>query len=104
VTVDTLKNQITVKGTMKTKGFAELLSQKIQRHVEVVGQKEKKKKEEEEEQKEEEKKEEEKSCAGQMTCHADMGWCHCDKCGYHVYMIPAPQLFSDENPNACSVM
>ncbi|KAF3319904.1 Heavy metal-associated isoprenylated plant protein 26 [Carex littledalei] len=100
VAIDGQKNQITVKGTMKTKGLTELLSKKIQRHVEVVVQKEKEK----EKEKAKEEKKEEKSCVGQMTCHADLGWCHCDKCGYHVYMVPAPQLFSDDNPNSCAVM
>lgn len=102
MTMDMQKSHVTVKGTMKLKGFAEFVSKKIQRHAKVVDPK--KDKEEKKEKEKQEKKEKQNNCAGQMTYHDDFGWCHCDKCGYHVYMVPAPQLFSDENPNGCAVM
>ncbi|XP_078148495.1 heavy metal-associated isoprenylated plant protein 3-like [Carex rostrata] len=85
VTVDSEKNHITVKGTMNTKGFAEYVSKKIRRQAEVVEPKT------------------EKKCNGQMT-QVGRGSCSCNQCGHHIYMVPAPQLLSDENPNACVVM
>ncbi|KAF3335469.1 Copper transport protein ATX1 [Carex littledalei] len=85
VMVDIEKNHITVKGTMNTKGFSEYVSKKIRRHAEVV------------------EPEIEKKCNGQMT-QVGRGSCSCNQCGHHIYMVPALQLLSDENPNACAMM
>ncbi|CAN1753140.1 Heavy metal-associated isoprenylated plant protein 8, partial [Linum perenne] len=99
VETDIVNGTVTVKGVVEPEKLAQLVYKKTKKQVSVVnkeeekkeeGEEEKKKKEEEEEKKkkeEEEKKKEESE--GQQV---------------ELYAYPPPQMFSDENPNACSVM
>ncbi|XP_038970862.1 heavy metal-associated isoprenylated plant protein 3 [Phoenix dactylifera] len=114
VTADAQKDLVTVKGTMDAKALPEVLKEKLKRAVEVVPPKkddggEKKDKGGEKKDKGGDKKEKgeggggggkvdggKEAAANRMEYYAGYP--------YSFEMVHAPQLFSDENPNACSVM
>ncbi|URD75098.1 Heavy-metal-associated domain-containing protein [Musa troglodytarum] len=120
VVFDTQKDLVTVKGTMDAKPLPEVLKAKLKRDVEVVQPKkdggEKKDKGGGGEKKEKgggvgggggggggggEKETNAKAATvpeppNEMDYYA--------RYGYRFQMVHAPQLFSDENPNSCSVM
>ncbi|KAK1394373.1 heavy metal-associated isoprenylated plant protein 3-like [Heracleum sosnowskyi] len=123
MSIDRQKEVVTVKGAMDMKEVAALLTKKLKRNVEIVpakkekgDNKEKKEKEKKEKSEGEEKEEEEGGgkSGGKMEGNkkeqtgTEYGY------GYHQYWqepgymptgyLHAPQLFSDENPNACVVM
>ncbi|CAA7410601.1 unnamed protein product [Spirodela intermedia] len=123
VVIDRKKEEVTVKGTMDAKALPEYLKQKLKRSVSVVGPKkddgggEKKKEGGGEKKKEEggggEKKKEEGGGAAKAVAEANKMEFHGlggfgvyapPQYGYNVNTFHAPQYFSDENPNACSVM
>ncbi|XXG40567.1 hypothetical protein AAC387_Pa01g1250 [Persea americana] len=103
VALDLQKDLITLKGTIDFKVFVTYLQDKMKRKVEIVPPKKedegKKDKQGQKKGKEEgnEKKNEEGVSENKM-----------DYWGYGYYdpieYVHAPQYFSDENPNACSVM
>ncbi|XP_058192787.1 heavy metal-associated isoprenylated plant protein 7-like [Rhododendron vialii] len=91
-TVETdMKNaQVTVKGEFEPKKLVEYIHKKAGKHAVIVKQTPPKRKEDEKE------KEKEKDCEKFNPCEY-----------YQIHppgLVYAPQLFSDENPNACSVM
>ncbi|XP_062213095.1 heavy metal-associated isoprenylated plant protein 3-like [Phragmites australis] len=154
VTVDTGKEQVTVKGTMDAKALPDVLRDKLKREVAVVptkkenngggdrkdkkaagadaaagdekgggggdkhedasstsgGKKKKKKKQQQQQQQVDQLADDEKQMASTPMPAAmepqydPMMFPTYGGGGYRVEMLHAPQLFSDENPNACSVM
>ncbi|CAN1753142.1 Heavy metal-associated isoprenylated plant protein 8, partial [Linum perenne] len=126
VETDIVNGTVTVKGVVEPEKLAQLVYKKTKKQVSVVnkeeekkeeGEEEKKKKEEEEEKKkkeEEEKKKEESE--GQQVGKTEEELLQNDhgikRSEYwpsrnhysELYAYPPPQMFSDENPNACSVM
>lgn len=119
VSVDRQKDLVTVKGTMDVKALTECLSEKFKRPVEVVPPK---KEGGGGEKKEKEgggggggdgaKKEEVSKVEGNKLDYTGMEYGYGYGPGhgylygpaYAVEPLHAPQMFSDENPNACSVM
>ncbi|XP_073008585.1 heavy metal-associated isoprenylated plant protein 3-like [Typha latifolia] len=123
VTVDAAKELVTVKGTMDVKSLPEVLKEKLKRNVEVVpgkkedgggekkggdgGEKKEKgggeKKEEGGGEKKEKKEEGGEKSAANPVMEANK-YDYYAPYGYRIEMVHAPQIFSDENPNACSIM
>ncbi|CAL9176004.1 unnamed protein product [Musa hybrid cultivar] len=120
VTVDAAKDVVTVKGTMDLKTLPAVLEDRLKRRVEIVPAKtddggrggEKKEKgsgsggEKKKEGRVEEGNKEETTTtvaeANKMEYYGPHGGF--EGYGYFMEMVHAPQMFSDENPNACSVM
>ncbi|PKA59201.1 Heavy metal-associated isoprenylated plant protein 26 [Apostasia shenzhenica] len=114
VSIDSEKDLVTVKGTMDAKVLPELLTAKLKRGVEIVNPK---KEEGGDKEKGEKKKadggkggkkggEEGQKDAAAMT-EGDRMEYYGGGYGnypYRMEMLHAPQLFSDENPNACCIM
>ncbi|CAN6546824.1 unnamed protein product [Malus baccata var. baccata] len=110
VETDLANNQVVVKGVVDPAKLAEEVYKKTRKQVSVVKEEEKK----EEEKKEEEKKEAEKEGETKEGEEDKQGednkvdikrseyWPTKYYSDYSSY--PTPQIFSDENPNACSVM
>ncbi|PKA54995.1 Heavy metal-associated isoprenylated plant protein 26 [Apostasia shenzhenica] len=112
VSVDALKDLVTVKGTMDVKSLPEFLKEKLKRGVEVVPAKkdggaaaagEKDQKGGGGEKKGKEKEEVAVAIPPPAAVEANK-LAYYGSHGYRVEMLHAPQLFSDDNPNACSVM
>ncbi|KAL6281864.1 hypothetical protein ACE6H2_012793 [Prunus campanulata] len=110
VATDVANDQVVVIGVVDPAKLAEEVYKKTRKQVSIVKEEEKK----EEEKKEEEKKEEEKKEGEKKEGEEDKGsednkvdikrteyW---PTKFYSDYSYPSPQIFSDENPNACSVM
>ncbi|CAN0890805.1 Heavy metal-associated isoprenylated plant protein 7 [Linum grandiflorum] len=129
VETDIVNGTVTVKGVVEPEKLAEHVYKKTRKHVSVVtkeeekkkeeGSEEEKKKEEEEKKKEEEDKKKKEEGGGdqeqgkteeelmqQINEHEikrSEYWP--SRSSYsELYAYPPPQMFSDENPNACSVM
>ncbi|URD98966.1 Heavy-metal-associated domain-containing protein [Musa troglodytarum] len=132
VSVDAAKDLVTVKGTMDVKFLATVLKERLKRGVEIVpakkddggGGEEKKEKGGDSKGEKKEKggdgsgeKEEKKQVglketatttttttveANKMDYYGPFGGY--GGYGYRVEMVQPPQIFSDENPNACSIM
>ncbi|KAL2253786.1 UNVERIFIED_CONTAM: hypothetical protein Sindi_0173300 [Sesamum indicum] len=83
------KNLVTVKGTMDAQKLVEFISRRGGRHAEIVKQSNPK-----------------GSNNGEIEGNKNETQEEC--CVVHHYptdrLVYAPQLFSDENPNSCSVM
>ncbi|KAL8258406.1 hypothetical protein R6Q59_030447 [Mikania micrantha] len=96
VTPDMEKSLVTVKGAFDPKNLVAYISKRAGRHAEIVTPKNTKKNQKDGEQKEEnvkkEKEKDIKNTTGLPYPNAPPG------------LIYAPQLFSDENPNACSIL
>ncbi|WOL05828.1 heavy metal-associated isoprenylated plant protein 3-like [Canna indica] len=116
VTADPAKDLVTVKGTMDAKTLPAVLKDKLKRSVEVIpakkdggGEKKEKGGKEKEagggEMKEKEGGKEE-TAATTVAEATKMDYYGPPYGGYayRIEMIHAPQIFSDENPNACAVM
>ncbi|KAL5716992.1 hypothetical protein ACHQM5_010085 [Ranunculus cassubicifolius] len=110
VDIDTEKDLVTVKGTMDMKALQPYLKEKLKRGVEIVPPKKEEKKEEKKaegdgstEKKPAEKKGETNKME-QVTYVNGYGFEYVAANGYSVQYVHAPQIFSDENPNACSIM
>lgn len=134
VKTDTKAQTLTVQGTIESAKLLTYIRKKVHKHAEILSTKteEEKKKEEEEKKKEEEekkkkkedgekkKKEEEEKTKGEVKVEVTKTTTqivefkekvkvegHKDKDGnipYFVHYVYAPQLFSDENPNACCIV
>lgn len=112
VALDVQKDLVTVKGTIDFKAFLTSLAEKLKRDVEIVhpkkeeegknGKQGKKKADETKDKRGGEKEDlENRVESNRMEYYYSWGY------GYGYYPIDtvhALQLFSDENPNACSVM
>ncbi|CAI0374305.1 unnamed protein product [Linum tenue] len=97
VETDMGNGTVTVKGVVEAGKLAEDVYKKTRKQVSIViKEEEKKEAEEKKEEKEEEKKkeEEEKKTTEATSRNYSMEY----------YSYPPPQIFSDENPNACSLM
>eukprot|EP00262_Sarcandra_glabra_P007252 TRINITY_DN1993_c0_g1_i1.p1 TRINITY_DN1993_c0_g1~~TRINITY_DN1993_c0_g1_i1.p1 ORF type:complete len:302 (+),score=71.87 TRINITY_DN1993_c0_g1_i1:59-964(+) len=131
VSFDPQKDLVMIRGTMDVKALPDNLKDKLKRSVEIVPQKkddgggDKKEKEKDGGEKKKdggggggEKKEKEKAAGGEGK-KEDGGKVEGNKMeysgygyglgysygnGYATQYVHAPQIFSDENPNACSVM
>ncbi|CAN1753136.1 Heavy metal-associated isoprenylated plant protein 8, partial [Linum perenne] len=110
VETDIVNGTVTVKGVVEPEKLAQLVYKKTKKQVSVVnkeeekkeeGEEEKKKKEEEEEKKK--KEEEEKKKENDHGIKRSEYWPSRNHYS-ELYAYPPPQMFSDENPNACSVM
>lgn len=108
VETDVGSDQVKVKGVIDPQNLVDYVYKRTGKHATIVKEEEKK----EEEKKEEEKKEEEEKKDEEETKGEDDGGkLDIKKSEYwpskyymeYVYAYP-PQIFSDENPNACSVM
>nr|CAD1818958.1 unnamed protein product [Ananas comosus var. bracteatus] len=125
VKVDAAKDLVTVKGTMDPKSLPSLLKDKLKRGVDLVPPSKDKDKDKDKDK--EEKKgggggggggggEKEKSpapapasvaaaaVAAAVAAGESSRFEYYAPYGYRMEMAHAPQLFSDENPNACAVM
>ncbi|EHA8590975.1 heavy metal-associated isoprenylated plant protein 3 [Cocos nucifera] len=102
VTADAQKDLVTVTGTMDAKALPEVLKQKLKQAVEVAPPKKQKGGD-----KKEKGGEKETGAGGGKD---DSGKAEANRTvyqtgyPYRIEMVPAPQLFSDDNPNGCSVM
>lgn len=96
VSIDPHKDLITVKGTMDAKELPGYLKEKLKRSVEVVPASKKDDKKDNDGGDEEEKAKEEVSKREYYYCHGEVSM--------EYEYAPPPQIFSDENPNACSIM
>ncbi|KAK3008835.1 hypothetical protein RJ639_015318 [Escallonia herrerae] len=105
VKTDTKAQIITIEGTIESEKLLAYMRKRVHKHAEIIAPKEAKKEEKKEKEVKvevkstestkivefkEEKKVEAKTKEGSVP--------------YFVHYVYAPQLFSDENPNACSVM
>ncbi|KAG1362582.1 putative Heavy metal-associated isoprenylated plant protein 5 [Cocos nucifera] len=134
VSIDAPKDLVTVKGTMDVKSLPAILKEKLRRSVEIIqpkkdgggggggggGEKKEKgsdgsggeKKEKGDggggEKKDGGKKDDGEKAAATPAAAAPMPEVnkmdYYGPYGYRIEMVHAPQLFSDENPNACSIM
>ncbi|XP_010935709.1 heavy metal-associated isoprenylated plant protein 3 [Elaeis guineensis] len=102
VTLDAQKDLVTVKGTMDAKALPEVLKEKLKREVEVALPK--KNEGGEKKDKGGDKKEKGEGGGGGGKEAATNLMEYYAGYPYYVEMVYAPQLFSDDNPNACSVM
>ncbi|KAE9445862.1 hypothetical protein C3L33_22225, partial [Rhododendron williamsianum] len=109
MSIDEQKNQITVKGAIDMKALAESLKMKLRKPVEIVPPKKEK------DGGGGEKKEKGEKGRGQggeilqwphlvQYGYPDPQYVNGYGSGYPGELFHAPQIFSDENPNACSVM
>ncbi|KAJ0266615.1 hypothetical protein HA466_0005880 [Hirschfeldia incana] len=105
MTMDKEKQLVTVKGTMDVKKLVESLSEKLKRPVEIVPPKKDKDKEKESGDK--------KKGGGEgvnmmeyvaAQPYYESAYYPGGPYGYYPVQAHAPQMFSDENPNACVVM
>ncbi|KAK3034299.1 hypothetical protein RJ639_034103 [Escallonia herrerae] len=101
---DTKAQIITIEGTIESEKLLTYIRKRVHKHAEIIAPKEEKK----EEKKEKEVKVEVKSTGSrkieefkeEKKVEAKTE----GRVPYFVHYVYAPQLFSDENPNACSVM
>lgn len=124
VKTDRKAQTLTVVGTIESAKLLTYIKKKVHKHAEIISSKteeEKKKDEEEKKKKEEEKKkEDEKKKKEEVKVEVTKTITQVvefkekvkvegqiDKDGnipYFVHYVYAPQLFSDENPNACRIV
>ncbi|XP_008224625.1 PREDICTED: heavy metal-associated isoprenylated plant protein 3-like [Prunus mume] len=105
VETDVANNQVVVKGVVDPAKLAEEVYKKTRKQVSIVKEEEKKEEEKKEEEKKEGEKKEGEEDKGSEDNKIDIKrteyW---PTKFYSDYSYPSPQIFSDENPNACSVM
>lgn len=108
VTTDLANDQVTVKGVLDPEKLVNDVYKKTKKQATVVKDEEKKEEEKKEEEKKEEPKEEEKKeeAAKEDEDNKAMEMKMSEYYGpkYYTDYSSAPEMFSDENPNACSVM
>lgn len=107
--IDREKDHVTVKGTMDVKALPEVAKAKLKRSVEVVAPKNKDEAAARAKSEKKDERKDEKAAVATAEAIAAMmaeanGTDRYRGCGYTVELVYAPQLFSDENPNACSLM
>ncbi|WJX27327.1 hypothetical protein P8452_16155 [Trifolium repens] len=109
VETDLGNDQAIVKGVIDPAKLVDEVYKRTKKQASIVKEEEKKEEEKKEEQKKEEKKEEDKKESEEENKEDDNKteikrseyWPSKDYVDYAYY---APEIFSDENPNACSVM
>ncbi|XP_045800947.1 heavy metal-associated isoprenylated plant protein 7-like isoform X1 [Trifolium pratense] len=109
VETDLGNDQAIVKGVIDPEKLVDEVFKRTKKQASIVKEEEKKEEEKKEEEKKEEKKEEEKKESEENKEEDDNKteikrseyWPSKDYVDYAYY---APEIFSDENPNACSVM
>lgn len=106
VETDLTNKQVVVKGVLDPLKLVETLYKKTGKQALIVPPEPEEKKEEEkkEDKKEEEKKEGEEGKGEDENKSENIKKFEYWPLRYNVKYTPAPQIFSDENPNACSVM
>ncbi|KAK6788664.1 hypothetical protein RDI58_012462 [Solanum bulbocastanum] len=84
-----MKNNIVkVKGSMDPQKLVEFINKKAGRHAEII--------------KKIDKENNEKPLCDKNSCDIKKG---CDNCQHdYLQFVYAPQIFSDENPNSCSII
>lgn len=100
---------VTVQGSIESDKLLSYLRKKVHKHAEIITPKPEKKEEKKEEEKKEKEKVEVKSTEStkiiefkeevKMEVKSKES-----NAPYFIHYVYAPQLFSDENPNACSIM
>ncbi|XP_059624822.1 heavy metal-associated isoprenylated plant protein 7-like isoform X2 [Cornus florida] len=107
VTTDLANDQVIVKGVIDATKLVNDVYKKTRRHVSIVKDEEKKEEEKKEEEKKEEKEGEKKDgeeSKGEDGDKSDIKRSEYWPTKYHMEYAYPPQIFSDENPHACSVM
>ncbi|XP_042477845.1 heavy metal-associated isoprenylated plant protein 7-like [Macadamia integrifolia] len=111
VATDVSNDQVMVKGVVDPEKLVENVYKRTRKQASIVKDEEKKEEEKKEEEKKEEEdkgeKKEEKESKGEEDNKADVKKFEYYGPKYHMeyyYPYPPDQIFSDENPNACSVM
>ena len=105
VETDLGKDQVTVKGIIDPAKLVDEVSKRTKKQASIVKSEEEKKEEEKkEEQKKEEKKEEAEENKEEGDSKTDVKRSEYWPSRYYVDYAYAPQIFSDQNTNACSVM
>ena len=101
--MDTEKDHVTVRGIMDVKSLPVILKEKLKRAVEIVTPKKDKDGKEEGEGAEKKENGGNKKDGGEAK-KVEYYYVEYGNSPYYMEMVHAPQLFSDENPNSCSVM
>ncbi|KAM0937917.1 putative heavy metal-associated isoprenylated plant protein/8/17/18/19 [Dioscorea sansibarensis] len=106
VMTDVSNNQIIVNGFIDPEKLVDYVSKRTRKQAFIVKEEEKKDDEKaEDEEKKEEKENEEKITEDDERKIELQKFEHWSSPGYDIqYSYPPPQIFSDENPNACFVM
>lgn len=112
VETDLANDQVIVKGVVDPTKLVDDVYKKTRKHVSIVKDEEKKEEAKKEEEKKEEKEgEKQKDGAGEEGKGDDDKKLDIKRSEYYAskyyleyYANYPPQIFSDENPNACSVM
>uniref|UniRef100_A0A162B3P1 HMA domain-containing protein n=1 Tax=Daucus carota subsp. sativus TaxID=79200 RepID=A0A162B3P1_DAUCS len=104
VTTDLANDQVTVKGVLDPEKLVNDVYKKTRKQASVVKDEEKKEEEKKEEEKKEESKEAEEAKEDEDDKAMEMKRSEYYGPKYYTEYSSAPELFSDENPNACSVM
>lgn len=102
-------DQVTVKGAIDPSKLADEVFKRTKKHVSIVKEEEKKEEEKKQEEKKEEKEEETKEGEENKGEEEDENKTDIKRSEYwpstnYVDYAYDPEIFSDENPNACSVM
>lgn len=107
MTTDVANDQVIVKGIIEPPKLVDYVYKRTRKQASIVKDEEKKEEEKKEEEKKEgkevEKKEGEEG-KGEDDKKTDIKRSEYWPPKYYLEYAYAPQLFSDENPNACSVM
>ncbi|KAJ0981928.1 hypothetical protein J5N97_010183 [Dioscorea zingiberensis] len=108
VVTDMSNNQITVTGFIDPEKLVDYVSKRTKRQALIVKGEEEEKKEEEKGEEQEKKEDDEKKGEDDEKKIELQKYEHWSSPGYYhieyAYDHPPPQIFSDENPNACFVM
>ncbi|KAK7245830.1 hypothetical protein RIF29_40682 [Crotalaria pallida] len=97
-------DQVIVKGVVDPAKLVDYVYKRTKKHVSIVKEEEKKEEETKEDTKEEEKQKESEETKGEDDNKTDIKRSEYWPSRNYVDYAYAPQIFSDENPNACSVM
>jgi len=117
VKTDKKAQNLIVEGTIEVEKLTSFLKKRVHKNAEVISIKEQKKEEKKDKGKEEEKKEEKKDKGkeGKSSESTKVIEIHHgdtrdeikikdnNNVPYIIHYVYAPQLFSDENPNSCSI-
>lgn len=104
VTTDLANDRVTVKGVIDPTKLVDDVYQKTKKQAWIVKDDEKKEEEKKEEEKKEEEKKEGEEAKGEDESKIDIKKSEYYAPKYYTEYSYAPQMFSDENPNACSIM
>ncbi|KAE9594765.1 hypothetical protein Lal_00013226 [Lupinus albus] len=104
VETDFGNDQVIVKGVIDPTKLVDYVYKRTKKQASIVKKEEKKEEEEKKEDKEEDKQKESEENKGEDDNKTDIKRSEYWPSRHYVDYAYAPQIFSDENPNACSVM